>query len=304
MRLIATAVSALSLMAGYAEAEILFDWQRIANAGNAADTNGLGRVDYEFNLAQDAVTYSQYAAFLNATAKSDPNALYNPQMAIHQAGGIARSGTDGSFSYSVQAGREDHPALFVNFFSAMRFTNWLHNGQGSGGTESGVYDIQDGFAETRSADARYFLPSENEWYKAAYYQPATSGGDGDNYWLYPTSSNTEPIADIEATIARNIASGDTTPVGSYPSNYFGINDMAGNAMEWTEGLLSATQQRVAWGGTWYTLSNSTAATSGGIVQSPQSGDFANGFRVAAPIPNSATAALLIAAVPFVQRRRR
>ncbi len=40
--------------------------------------------------------------------------------------------------------------------------------------------------------ANFFIPSEDEWYKAAYYQPADQGGDTDNYWLYPTASNTEP----------------------------------------------------------------------------------------------------------------
>ena len=37
--------------------------------------------------------------------------------------------------------------------------------------------------------ARWFIPSENEWYKAAYHQPAAQGGDGDNYWAYPTGTN-------------------------------------------------------------------------------------------------------------------
>ncbi len=60
---------------------------------------------------------------------------------------------------------------YVSFFDAMRFTNWLHNGQGSGDTESGAYTIGSGTDEVRSANAKYWIPSEDEWYKAAYYDP-------------------------------------------------------------------------------------------------------------------------------------
>ena len=49
-----------------------------------------------------------------------------------------------------------------------------------------------GVGFTKNSGARYWIPSENEWYKAAYYQPAGAGGDSDDYWLYPTRSNTTP----------------------------------------------------------------------------------------------------------------
>jgi hypothetical protein len=72
----------------------------------------------------------------------------------------------------------------------MRFVNWLHNGQGNGNTESGVYSISDGLSETRSADARFWIPSNREWYKAAYHDP--SAGTAGKYFEFPTNGNTVP----------------------------------------------------------------------------------------------------------------
>jgi hypothetical protein len=65
----------------------------------------------------------------------------------------------------------------------MRFVNWLENGQptgaqGPGSTDDGVYKIIDGLSEVRNPNARFFIPTENEWYKAAYYDPSSSVSRG------------------------------------------------------------------------------------------------------------------------------
>jgi hypothetical protein len=54
-------------------------------------------------------------------------------------GGITRSGSSGSFTYNAKPGREDMPVNFVSFYDALRFANWLHDGQGAGDTETGTY---------------------------------------------------------------------------------------------------------------------------------------------------------------------
>ena len=53
-------------------------------------------------------------------------------------------------------------------------------------------------AESDDMAATYFIPSENEYYKAAYYDPTLNGGAG-GYWLYPTKSNTTPINTLPDT---------------------------------------------------------------------------------------------------------
>ena len=53
-------------------------------------------------------------------------------------GGITRSGVLGSYSYSAIASRENMPVNWVTFYSALRYANWLNNGQGAGDTETGA----------------------------------------------------------------------------------------------------------------------------------------------------------------------
>jgi hypothetical protein len=45
---------------------------------------------------------------------------------------------------------------------------------------------------TLNANASFGLPTESEWYKAAYHHPASQGGPGGNYWMHPTRSNVQP----------------------------------------------------------------------------------------------------------------
>ncbi len=78
----------------------------------------------------------------------------------------------------------DKPVNYVSWYDSIRFANWLNNGQGTGDTETGAYTLlggtptpSNGVSITRNAGATWFLPSEDEWYKAAYHQPAAQGGD-------------------------------------------------------------------------------------------------------------------------------
>ena len=160
------------------------DFVAVGDAGNAADTDGLGAVGYAYRMGEYDVTSAQYCQFLNAVAASDTYSLYTTAMATTGAAGygcgIARSGTSGSYTYSVLPGWANMPANWVSWGDAARFCNWLDNGQPTGPeglatTETGAYTL-DGdttvLTETRNAGAKYFIPSENEWYKAAYYNPA------------------------------------------------------------------------------------------------------------------------------------
>ena len=99
-------------------------------------------------------------------------------------------------STATRPGTEDYPVVNVTWYDAIRFANWMNNGQGNGDTETGAYTILGGTPTPSNGDsitrnpARQSMPSENEWYKAAYYDPTTT-----SYYLYPTSSNTPPTAD-------------------------------------------------------------------------------------------------------------
>jgi hypothetical protein len=166
-----------------AHAIVTIDWITVGNPGNAGDTavmtccgdgvgtSGYGAVSYEYRIAKFEVTNAQYSEFLNAVATTDTHTVYDVNMGSGFRGGILRTGTSGSFSYTPIAGREDLPVNYVSFFNTMRFANWLHNGQPSGAqdastTEDGAYSMTaESYPGTvsRNAGARVFLPSEDEW---------------------------------------------------------------------------------------------------------------------------------------------
>ncbi|CAN5803487.1 hypothetical protein BH11PLA1_BH11PLA1_13890 [soil metagenome] len=233
----------LSLGASGALGQISIPTVPVGNPGNAADlSSGYGAVAYSYNIGATEVTNAQYTAFLNAVAYDDINSLYNVNMA-GSFGGITRSGFIGAFSYTTVPGRANNPVNFVSFWDAARFANWLQNGQptgpqNAGTTEGGVYTLTAGGITantvTRNAGWQWAVTSADEWYKAAYHQPAAQGGDSDNYWLYPTSSNTPPTGGQANYVPAGI--GDTAPVASYGANFYGAYDMAGNVYEWNDSL--------------------------------------------------------------------
>jgi formylglycine-generating enzyme required for sulfatase activity len=231
------------LLAGAASASITIATVPVGNPGNAPDTTGFGEVDYAYNIGEYDVTSSQYTAFLNAVAATDTYGVYNSNMAGTTSGnpGIIQSGSSGSYTYSVAANRGNYPVTDVSFWDAIRFANWLDNGQptgaeGPGTTETGTYTLTPTGIDTvtRNPGATWAVTSENEWYKAAYYTAlGGTGNSNPNYWLYPTQSNT--ISTSQANY--NVAVGDTTPVGSYPyPSYYGTYDQGGDVFQWNESI--------------------------------------------------------------------
>jgi formylglycine-generating enzyme required for sulfatase activity len=91
---------------------------------------------------------------------------------------------------------------------------------------------------TRIAGATIVLSTENEWYKAAYYNPATH-----SCFLYPTSSNTIPTASAPTEAINSVnffpgGPGNLTDVGAYSgtTSPYGAFDMGGNVGQWNENL--------------------------------------------------------------------
>jgi len=205
----------------------------VGDPGNAADTEvmydgstGYGRVDYVYRIGKYEVTNGQYREFLNAKAAlGDPYALYNwgdmPGTEMDRVfSGITQTGSGTPEDPFVYTPKDDDPAWdtkpvnFVSWFDCLRFVNWLQNGQGDGDTESGTYTILNGGpnagevllptpAERASwTTPHYVLPTEDEWYKAAYYK----GGSLDaGYWDYATQSDEPPDNNVPEQDTGNSA---------------------------------------------------------------------------------------------------
>jgi hypothetical protein len=157
---------------------------------------------------------------------------------------------------------------YVSWFDAARYCNWLHNRLPSGTqnastTEDGAYTLNgatsDGLAISKNAVATYWIPSENEWYKAAYYQPTAAGGDSDGYWLYPTRSNSVPGNVIGTTANQanyyttvySVTQSDSyigiqnylTDRGAYSgsASHYGTFDQGGNVWEWNDAVIGVVR---------------------------------------------------------------
>jgi formylglycine-generating enzyme required for sulfatase activity len=274
------------------------------NPGNvASNPSGLGSVATSFWMSATETTNTQYVSFLNT---ADPNGtnvpgIYNINMTSNVFGGINYDmmAPVGS-KYSVKPGTASNgasyasmPVNFVSWFSAARFVNWLENGQTSNPAdlEMGTYTLANatsGPIAARNPGATYFLPSIDEWYKAAFF-------NGSTYTTYQTNSNTAPTSTLVTSTpnAANFGNGSNGPidVGSYTNNSnsaYGIYDMLGNVTELTD--TSVAGQYRAVGGGYAAILSSWDANASPITKL---GNFVNvnyGFRVAA-VPEPGTIAL-------------
>jgi formylglycine-generating enzyme required for sulfatase activity len=320
-----------ALFAALPAEAVLIDALVVANPGNTPDApgncwaGGCGSVAERYVIGTYEVTNAQYAEFLNAVAGADPNGLYNPSMGTSARGGITRSGGSGSYAYAVKGGYANEPVVFVSFYDALRFANWLDNGepvgaQGAGTTEDGAYTITPGGVAansiTRNPGALAFLPTENEWYKAAYYDPGAG-----LYWVYPMQIDTLPSSDPPPGVSSSgnfwsstyavTGSGSyddafdyLTDVGAYASapSAYGTFDQGGNVWEWNETVGAAPLERGVRGGGWNDQ-DSYLSASVYTDYDPATELDELGFRIA-PEPGEALLAAAAALTLAFERARR
>ncbi len=197
----------------------------IGNAGNANDTTGYGGVSYEYNISVTEVTIAEFQAYRTATGTTGNENYWN-------------DGVDGR---SAGTGA---PAVNVSLYEAMKYCNYLTTGNINSGYYShsggGVYvaNVLTHAAYAAANGSTYFVPTEDEWYKAAYYDAFGVNG----YSLYANGSNDAGDLTQGTTSGWNYWDGDYA-VG-YPNFMWesgdggaeqnGTYDMMGNSFEWTE----------------------------------------------------------------------
>jgi sulfatase modifying factor 1 len=278
-----------------ASATVTMDWVTIGNANNAADTTSYGAVDHDYRIGKYEVTNAQYGEFLNAKGQSNANGIYNTSM---PNSGITQSGNSGSFSYTVTTALANHPVVYVSWHDAARFANWMMNGQGNASMETGAYTLNGATSGiiTANIGAQVYIPSENEWYKAAYYNAANA-----SYSLYPNGQNTITMAD--ANYDRSV--GSTTNVGTYssdPSSY-GTNDQGGNVYEWNDAVISGSSRGLR-GGAWNARFDNSLRSSSRLNYDPTFENLNIGFRVASvPEPTSIVLSMFAGGMMLIRRKR-
>ncbi|HVZ93241.1 MAG TPA: SUMF1/EgtB/PvdO family nonheme iron enzyme [Phycisphaerales bacterium] len=242
------------------------DWVAIGSPGNRGilpeETDlyrgPLGAVDYDYRMTRTEITYSQWFEFVQAYAPyyegSHGDSTFLGRFIIYSIS---------TQSYELQRGAENYP-IEVGWRFAARYCNWLHNDKAltENAFQAGAYDTStfgdnpDGtFTDqlTHSPNARYWIPTDNEWLKAAYYDPNRYGENQEGYWLYPYASNEPPIpgnpADGATTNAGPGGSFANRNAGSYPwaNAPWGLLDVSGGAEEWLEDATSGLNGPLARG---------------------------------------------------------
>jgi formylglycine-generating enzyme required for sulfatase activity len=296
-----------------------------------------GRVDYEYRILRTEVMQPQYVDFVRA---------FRPfWLSLEDRPGAIESGspTDSSFSsfgINLLGGfdidpRYDNSAVTISWRNAARYANWLHNGAPTDEASltwdtfhTGAYTFTDesftsgvrGTPITRNADARFWLPSLDELLKATYYNPDRYGEEEEGYWLYPHSSNDEPVPMVgqpggdygapDINGDGQISGWEALAVGQYPGTVspWGLLDVLGTENEWVESPYAIRQLS---DGT-FILALSDRVTVGsnpsfGAIDA-WSSDLewfgTSTFRLATIVPSSGSVVVLGLGVALAARRRR
>lgn len=292
----------------------------VANA-----TGGRGSVGYDYRIAKTEVTTAQWVEFMNAVfdrPESDRIPFRGSPPSFWGAAGITPN-TPGARRWRVVPGRENLPVSPISWRAGAIYCNWLHNGKALDRSAflTGAYDVSSfgvdaagNFTDqaARSPGARYFIPTLDEWMKAAHYDPNKNGPGAGGWWVYPNSSDTPPISGPPGVGQTSAGTWNSSiPLMSYPTTKspWGLLDVSGGNSEWTESILAFP------GGDRYRWFDGTSVISSALFERDAvwdaGADYPNfelstyGLRIGAPIPSPGTAALaLIFSLTLTRRRRR
>jgi formylglycine-generating enzyme required for sulfatase activity len=305
----------------------------VGDPGNSPnpDQLDLGQVNYEYRIAKfevsrEMITKANSAGNLNLSMATMSSTLYE---------GPSR------------------PATGLSWNEAARFVNWLNTS--SGFMPAYKFDFQPGHEDYDSNDnlvlwtateagfnsanpfrnslAKYFLPSIDEWHKAAYHDPTVVTVDP--YWEYATLSNSPPVPVAsgnnptanEAVYNQSSTEGPAEIFNAGGLSYWGTMGQGGNVFEWNESSVEASlnfnplnpsDNRFVRGGSWRSLLENAGAFAADLsansylALSPNSQDtlLADvGFRIAStssavPEPSSWILVSISAACGWIYKRRR
>lgn len=310
-----------------------FDFATIGDVGNPDYQTLLsgprGRVDYKYRMSKAEVRASEWLEFVRAYAPH-----YTPGEVGDGVDGAGFTGSyifqdgslsDGTPNYRLEPANNNRPAN-MSWYMAARYCNWLHNGKASGkwAFEDGAYDTSV-FAEiganqlttefARRAGAKFWIPSSDEWVKAAYWDPNRYGDGLGGYWQFPNTSDVAPVPGLPGEGGETNA-GDgilglpdpfvTDFVGLYPDTQspWGLLDMSGGMSEWG-GYAGDGPFLFTHGTAWGSPSNELFDTIDySTFRTGRPSNSFYGLRLGSQVPSPASVAVLAIPVALLHKRRR
>ncbi|MCF7954604.1 MAG: SUMF1/EgtB/PvdO family nonheme iron enzyme [Phycisphaerae bacterium] len=259
-----------------------FDIDFVTISGDTNPTGGYGIVNNDYRMGMYEITNDQYAKFA-----SNSNVYWTGA---------------------------DVPSNRVSWFEAAKFVNYLNTSTGHQAAYKfvkisinedetmTVWDVIDSGYDAsnpfRNSNAKYFMPTEDEWVKAAYW-------NGTSLQTYATTDGSVPTAGVDTNY--DAAVGQPWNVGSGSEELNGTYDMMGNLYEWMESNYSGNFDTGSFrgfrGGSFYFsglyLSSSTRDGS-----SPSYESIGVGFRVASVVPEPCSLVLLGLGGLMLRNRKR
>jgi formylglycine-generating enzyme required for sulfatase activity len=244
------------------------DFAHISAAGNAPWAGngtagdlaiGRGGVNYEYNIGKFEWTTAQAVEFFNAAFDRPANDHLPYLIPPDHWGAAGTTPTvTGGQRWAVPAGNGMIPVGSISWRMAAMYCNWLSNNKSTERSAflSGAYDVStfgyNGNAFTdqpaHSPGARYWIPTLDEWIKAAHYDPNRNGAGQGGYWIYSITRDTAPApgpppsmggtGEANFGFTTGPVSPFSIPLGAYSNTTspWGLYDTAGATAEWTEGI--------------------------------------------------------------------
>ncbi|MBL0928344.1 MAG: SUMF1/EgtB/PvdO family nonheme iron enzyme [Phycisphaerales bacterium] len=224
-------------------------WKEIGDPGNRPASQSewdfrrfpvyrpIGSVPYTYRLTTTEVTIGQWRDFVQA---------FVPYTTIRLPGFLSRGiQIDETTQTAVITGDAREPAN-MNWLYAAFYCNWLHNGKDGSSFQAflnGAYDLRPWsvggpLPMRRNPEANFWIPSNDEWTKATYWDPSKNGAGAGGYWKYPGMSDVPLVSGPpEAGGQTNTGpNGGPRAAGSYPGvrSPWGLLDTSGGMSEWSE----------------------------------------------------------------------
>lgn len=311
-----------------------FDWAVIGDVGNPVYdgpdpfnfVTGRGSVDYKYRISTREVTTGQWLEFVNTfSTQSDDLKYFGMPMVWGAELDFDYNGP--GWRWKLQEGPNSgmRPVGGITWYDAARFVNWLHNEKSSdlsafvdGAYDTSTFGYDDNGNLTDQAvhhpDAKFWIPTLDEWIKAAHYDPDRYGPGAGGWWTYSTASDDAPIpgppGEGEANTGFELPDYEEwlIPLGAYQAvrSPWGLYDTAGATAEWLEDFVHPEdpEERFLDGTRAGVLNPDLDAIQFLQSWTPDSPSAYSGLRVASLVPEPGIGVVLTLAGMFSSERRR